>query len=89
MDGQMQAMQNLSKQVPQNQEEALPFPQNLGEAIQLAKRHKGVSRVDVHLDYSRSWPRFPRRYHVRHPDCSLALLGACALHLLLPVSSDH
>ena len=47
LDGQMQAMKDLSKQVgpkDQGQDEGeLKFPENLGEAIELAKQHKGIT----------------------------------------------
>eukprot|EP00435_Cladocopium_sp_Y103_P036199 s845_g9.t1 len=49
LDGQMQAMKDLSKQVgPKDQgngepEDELKFPENLGEALELAKRHQGLT----------------------------------------------
>ena len=47
LEGQMQAMKDLSKQVgPKDQghdEGELKFPENLGEAIELAKQHKGIT----------------------------------------------
>jgi len=49
LDGQMQAMKDLSKQVGAKEqgsgeaEDELKFPENLGEALELAKRHQGLT----------------------------------------------
>mmetsp|Transcript_3071 Transcript_3071/g.6379 ORF Transcript_3071/g.6379 Transcript_3071/m.6379 type:complete len:301 (+) Transcript_3071:47-949(+) len=49
LDGQMQAMKDLSKQVGAKEqgsgepEDELKFPENLGEALEVAKRHQGLT----------------------------------------------